>query len=169
MNIKIRIIGGAGSGKSYIAKAISNKLGSESYDLDNIFWDNQANQYGVKTPNDIRDEKLEEIIAKNSWIIEGVYYKWAYKSFEKADIIFILKPNVYLQHWRVIFRYIKRKLGLIKSIKKETLKGLIDLIKWNHGYNKRFILELREFIKKFEDKTIILKHNNDVFNYLEKH
>ena len=35
------------------------------------------------------------ILSKESWIIEGVYYSWLQDSFIKADVVFILKPNVF--------------------------------------------------------------------------
>ncbi|HBS46640.1 MAG TPA: hypothetical protein DEA91_23180 [Paenibacillus sp.] len=71
--IRIHIIGGSGSGKSYIAELLSDKLHIPHYDLDNIFWDHQSNEYGVKAPEDERDRRLREIIGLDSWIAEGVY------------------------------------------------------------------------------------------------
>ncbi|RKN60048.1 hypothetical protein [Paenibacillus ginsengarvi] len=46
--IRIHIIGGSGSGKSYIAALLSDKLRIPHYDLDVIFWDHQSNEYGVR-------------------------------------------------------------------------------------------------------------------------
>lgn len=45
---KIHIIGGSGSGKTYIADRISEKLDIKTYDLDELFWDNSADSYGTK-------------------------------------------------------------------------------------------------------------------------
>lgn len=50
ITIKIHIIGGSGSGKSYICEKISKKFNIPHFDLDDIFWDNHAIEYGVKTP-----------------------------------------------------------------------------------------------------------------------
>lgn len=61
---KIRIIGGAGSGKSYLAKKLSEKFNISHYDLDEIFWDNNSKTYGVKAKPDVRDSKLLEITNK---------------------------------------------------------------------------------------------------------
>jgi adenylate kinase family enzyme len=36
---KIHIVGGPGSGKSYIARRLSTLYNINSYDLDDIFWD----------------------------------------------------------------------------------------------------------------------------------
>lgn len=70
--IKIHVLGGAGSGKSYIANQISNDFNILHFDLDDIFWDNSSEYFGVKAPVELRDAKLEEIIQNDSWIIEGV-------------------------------------------------------------------------------------------------
>jgi adenylate kinase family enzyme len=44
---KIHIIGGPGSGKSFMER-ISKHLNITRYDLDDIFWDNNAKEYGIK-------------------------------------------------------------------------------------------------------------------------
>lgn len=164
--MKIHIIGGAGSGKTYIAKIISDKYNLKSFDLDNIFWDNSLESYGVKNPEDIRKRMLNEILDNKSWIIEGVYSSWLQESFKQADIIFVLKPNIYLQHYRVTVRFIKRKLGIMSNKKKETIKGLIDLIKWNHGYNKKMDMTVK-LIKESNERVIVIKNNEEVLKYIE--
>ena len=122
---KIHIIGGPGSGKSYMANLISNQINIKNYDLDDIFWDNSSNIFGSRADVRIRDINLQNILLNNSWIIEGVYYGWLSASFDKADIIIVLKINVYTRDWRIITRFLKRKIGLIQCNKKETFKGLI--------------------------------------------
>ncbi|MEO2208149.1 hypothetical protein ABGV42_31025 [Paenibacillus pabuli] len=54
----------------------SDKLRIPHYDLDDIFWDHQSNEYGVKAPEDERDRRLREIIGFDSWIVEGVFRSW---------------------------------------------------------------------------------------------
>ena len=46
--MKIHIIGCSGSGKTYLAKALSNKYDIPHFDLDDVQWDNRADSYGVK-------------------------------------------------------------------------------------------------------------------------
>lgn len=69
--IRIHIIGGSGSGKSYISVILSKKFQIPHYDLDDIFWDPQSNEYGVRAPEDERDRRLREIISLDSWIVEA--------------------------------------------------------------------------------------------------
>lgn len=166
---KIHIIGGAGSGKSYIANKLSNYLNIPLYELDNFFWNKESEHIKGKVPDDIRDAKLNKVLKEDSWIIEGVFYSWLGKSFEDANLIFVLKPTIFLQDFRIIKRFLKRKLGFEKIIQKETLKSVIKLIKWNHQYNKDIDNNILPFIKKHSYKTIIVKNNKDIMNYFKTH
>ena len=60
---KIRIVGAAGSGKSYVAAKVSEAYGIEAFDLDDVFWDNRAGGYGVMAPLDEQDEGLWKMTA----------------------------------------------------------------------------------------------------------
>lgn len=165
---KIHIIGGPGSGKSYMAKLISNKMNIKNYDLDNIFWDNSTDTFGTKADTKIRDKKLNDILLKESWIIEGVYYSWLSDSFDKANIIIVLKTNVYIRDYRIIKRFLMRKMGLTPRNKKETLKGLVNLLKWNHKYDKRNMVEAEEIIDQYRDKKIIIKNSREMRAFLNQ-
>lgn len=69
--MKIHIIGCSGTGKSYLAKRLSEKYNIPHFDLDDIFWDNSSDRYGVKMPDEKRNQLLDDILRKNDWIIEG--------------------------------------------------------------------------------------------------
>lgn len=77
--MKIHIIGCSGSGKTYLANALSKKYSISHFDLDDIQWDNNAKEYGKKRTLDERKALLQEILYNNDeWIIEGVYYAWLF-------------------------------------------------------------------------------------------
>ena len=89
--MKIHIIGCSGSGKTYLANALSKKYNISYFDLDDIQWDNNAKEYGKKRTLDERKALLQEILYNNDeWIIEGVYYAWVQQSFDEADKIYVL-------------------------------------------------------------------------------
>ena len=113
--MKIHIIGCSGTGKTYLAKKLSNKYNIPHYDLDNIHWDNSSEKYGIKTKVEKRDKLLQNILEKDSWIIEGIYYKWLEQSFKDADIIYILDLPKYIYKFRIIKRFIKRKSSFYKK------------------------------------------------------
>jgi adenylate kinase family enzyme len=163
---KIHIIGGAGSGKTYAAGRIAEMLGIRAHDLDNIFWDNTDKSYNLKAIPEVRDKRLEEILLTESWIIEGVYYQWLKESFQQADVIIILKPHYIICTFRIISRFIKRKIGIIPSKKKETIQGLIELIQWNQRYNKEDIPDIIRLLKPYNDKMRIFSKADDAVDYI---
>ena len=159
--MKIRIIGCSGSGKTYLAKALSRKYKFPCFDLDDIQWDNSADSYGVKMPVEKRNALLEQILQNDSWIIEGVYYSWVGQSFEDADKIFVLDMPQYLYKSRILFRSVKRKLGFAKG-KKETLKSVIALIKWTDTFQNKNLKEIKAILNKYNEKVVWLYNKKDV-------
>ena len=163
--MKIHIIGGSGTGKSYISEKICQQYSISHFDLDDIFWDNTAESYGTKMPIDKRIERLRTILKNDDWIIEGVFYDWLSDSFSSADYIFILKTSPFIFNSRIIKRFIRRRFGLEKS-KKETLKSLKDLLVWTNNYQKSKIPKILDFLEPYKEKTIILDNSKEIFDYI---
>ena len=145
MKPRIHIIGGPGSGKSYIAAKLSERFGVLSHDLDNLFWDCKASCYGVRADVSERDRQLAAIVSHDGWIIEGVYYHWLAPSFDAADVIIALTPSIWVRHWRVVRRFLLRKLGRIPS-KRESLADLWRLLCWSHRYDANNLVRARKLI-----------------------
>lgn len=165
--MKIHILGGSGTGKTYIANKIAKQHNICHFDLDNIYWDHMSNTYGIKMSVENRTQKLNDILKNNDWIIEGVFYDWLRDSFSKADYIFILTTKPIVFHYRIIRRFIRRKFGIEKS-KKETLKSLKDLLIWTNKYQKYNIPKIIEFLEPYKGKVFFVKNLqdiNDIINY----
>lgn len=159
--MRIHIVGCSGTGKTYLAKALSKKYSIPHFDLDDIQWDNNSNGYGVKMPVEKRNELLQDILEKDSWIIEGVYYAWVLESFEKADIIYLLDMPKYIYKSRIIIRFIKRKLGL-ENGKKETLKSLYNLLKWTDVFQNKNMQEIKRILEEHENKVVWISNTQEV-------
>ncbi len=151
--MKIYIIGGSGSGKTYLADKLSEEHHIEHYDLDDLQWDNKAESYGVKRNPEERQAMLQEILEKEEWIIEGVYYKWCKQCFADADQIYLLEVPRRTYRYRIIRRFLRRKLGLEKG-KKETLKSLISLLKWADSYQEKDMPEIKKLMEPYGDKVV---------------
>jgi adenylate kinase family enzyme len=132
---RIHIIGSSGSGKTHAAALLSKRLGVPAFDLDDLFWDRSAAAYGVRAADDARDRRLAEIVAGDAWIIEGVYHQWLGISFDRADVIVGLVPSVWLRDVRIACRFIHRKMGIVPS-RRESLRDLWKLLRWNHAYDR---------------------------------
>lgn len=152
--MKVHIIGGSGSGKSFLAERLSKEYGIPHYDLDDIQWDDTSS-YGVKRNPEERRILLEKILENEDWIIEGVYYAWCQQCFEEADKIYLLNVPRYKYRFRIIRRFIRRKLGIEKG-KKETFKSVLNLLKWADKYQKENMIEIRKILEQYSEKVIEL-------------
>ena len=167
--MKIHIIGCSGSGKTYLANALSKKYNISHFDLDDIQWDNNAKEYGKKRTLDERNALLQEILYNNDeWIIEGVYYAWVQQCFDEADKIYVLDMPGYLYKSRIIIRSIKRKLGILKG-KKETLKSVYNLLKWTETFQNKNLKEIRSILDRYDNKVIWLSRKKDVEKIIKRY
>jgi len=158
---RIHIIGGPGSGKSYIAGKLAERFGILAHDLDDLFWDSTTSRYGVRTDASERDRKLAAIVSGDGWIIEGVYFQWLAPSFDAADFIVALTPSIWLRHWRVVRRFLSRKLGRIPS-KRESVTDLWQLLRWSHTYDADNLVRARKFLTEHGRKLITCRTFDDV-------
>ncbi|MEK4235508.1 MULTISPECIES: hypothetical protein [Paenibacillus] len=140
---------------------MSDKLHIPHYDLDNIFWDHQSNEYGVKAPGDERDRRLREIIGLDSWIKEGVYRSWVAPSFDAVDKIVVLMTPLSVQEERIWERYEERIADIVPNKKRETLEGIHNLLAWNKDYNLTKLPNLIDHWD-YKDKRTLVRDNLDL-------
>ena len=149
--MKIHIIGGPGSGKTFLADRLSRQLGIPHYDLDDLQWDNAAG-YGTKREPQERDALLRQILQQEDWVIEGVYHKWCGQCFADADRIYLLEVPRYRYRTRILRRFFRRKLGLEKG-KKESLRSLAALLRWADKYQNVQLPEIRKLLLPYSFKV----------------
>ena len=163
-NLKIRIIGSPGSGKTYTSNILSKELNIKTTDLDNIFWNISSTDNRIKNDYINRESRLNSILLNKSWIIEGVYINpWTFPTFCEADYILVIKTNKWTQYYRLIKRFFIRKFTNYKP--KETLKDFKNLISWSFQYQK----DLDNFIytNSYSNKIIIIKTSKDLNDFLK--
>jgi len=151
---RIHVLGGPGSGKSFVAAKIAGSYGIAAYDLDELFWDPATPTYGVRAGPQQRDQALAALVSQEAWVIEGAYYKWLPPSFERAELILLLTPSVWLRDWRLLKRFVLHLLGRSSSRKKETLASLFNLLQWNHTYEKNVLLPARALLSHLNKRPI---------------
>ena len=162
---RIHIVGNCGSGKTYLADKLARHLLVPVCNLDDIYWDNASGKQGQFMPEDIRDQNLAAILQKQSWVIEGIYYKWLAQSFAAADVIIIIEPANWIRNLRLVKRFIKGQLGLVNN-KNETLKSFIALVKWAQPYSKTKIPEIIEMTEPYKAKRFFFKNADEAFEFM---
>ncbi|WP_047171579.1 hypothetical protein [Paenibacillus graminis] len=168
IEIRIRIIGGCGSGKSYTARQLSRHYGVPCFETDNFVWDRSAPSRR-NTPED-RDAQFAETVAMDSWIIEGVHYKWGSESFRQADYIVLIRPNRVVQDWRVVRRFVKTRLGLEQGNYKQTFRNLYEMLfKYNRDYERVDLPRIMTLTEEYRHKRIIVKNNQEILHWFGRY
>jgi len=98
-SIRINVTGNAGAGKTTLARQIGEALGVPMFSLDSIVW----RPGWQKTPPEERQALEQELIAKPSWVIDGV----SAHIRAAADLVIFLDMPRYLCAWRAIGRNLR--------------------------------------------------------------
>ena len=83
---KIIILGCPGSGKSTLARQLQIKTGLPLFHLDNVWWKEDRTHISREE----FDQKLEEIISKEKWILDGDYSRTYEVRFRACDTVIFL-------------------------------------------------------------------------------
>ncbi|MDE6701124.1 MAG: DNA topology modulation protein FlaR, partial [Acetatifactor sp.] len=108
--MKLDIIGSVASGKSTLAREISEKYQIPFYEKDNIIWKRTPNGDKKRSPEE-RDRIFREIIEGGNWIVEGTPRKCLNESFAYSDYIIFLDINTCTRLFRVFRRWIRQRIG----------------------------------------------------------
>lgn len=162
---RIMIMGSAGSGKSTLAQALSKKTGIEAIHLDKEFWN----------PGWIMTEKSQQVVLHNelmkrdSWIIDGNYNASLEPRAKAADLIIFLDMPFHLCMYRVFSRYFKNR-GKIRPDMCAGCEEKIDMEFINYIIFYHIKKKYSDFKKLSsyanESKILMLKSPSDVSKFL---
>ena len=159
VNKKIIIIGPGGAGKSELSFKLGEITNLPVYHLDNIWW-NKDRTHISKEEFDI---KLNEILNKDEWIIDGDYSRTYETRIKHADLVIYLDFQL-----EVCLDGVESRLGKVRKdipfIDYEFDPEFKDWI-YNWFSDKRpHLLELLERYKG--DKEIIILHDRKEIDQL---
>ncbi len=133
--MKLDIIGSVASGKTTLARDISETYHVPFYQKDNIVWERTPGGDKKRSAEE-RDQLFQGIINSNDWIVEGSPRKLLRESFEKCDYIILLDIPLHKRLIRTIRRWVRQKTGKEEYNSKPTIKFLFCSIKWVLEYEK---------------------------------
>lgn len=163
---KIHILGSIGSGKTTLAKNLSNQLAIPHYELDNMVWI-RSESGDIRRTQQERDERLKATVAKDAWIIEGAQHSWVSVSFERADLILFLDTSYQRRKVRILKRYMKQKIGIEKANYQPSLEILRDLYRYNTIFEFKTKPLILDILASFHQKTVIVKNPESILNNLK--
>ena len=97
---RILVVGSSGAGKSTLAARLGAALRLPVVHLDALYW----NPGWRPTPDDEWDRKLPELLAADSWIMDGNYHRSLPERLRRADAAVFLDLPPWTCRWRVVKR-----------------------------------------------------------------
>ena len=162
---RIIVIECGGAGKSTFSRELSNKLYIPVYHLDKLFW----NKGWIETPKAEFNKKIEEVINKDKWIIDGNYIRTIDIRAKKADTIIFINMPTYI----CLYRIFKRRFIYRGKSRPDMAEGCpegidIEFFKWVLSYNKKIRPEILKKLSLYKEKNIVvLNGRKEVKKFLE--
>lgn len=161
MQQRIMIIGSPGSGKSTFARKLRDKTGLPLYYLDMI----KHKPDRTTISSEEFDKKLDEILNKDKWIIDGNYQRTLEVRMEKSDtiILFDLPAEVCLEGAKSRIGTKREDLPWIETEK--TFES--EFKQWIVEFSEKSLPEIYNLLEKYKDKEIVIfKSREDEKFYL---
>lgn len=173
---KVIVIGCPGSGKSYFARKLRDKTGLPLFYLDQIW--HKPDKTNISRED--FDRKLEGILKKDQWIIDGNYARTLERRIQECDTVFLLDLPL-----DVCIQSAESRIGqnredlpwvedefdeefrqFILDFPHDTLPEIYDLLKqYEHTEN----LPLAAFPHHGDEKNIhIFRSREEVNKYIKK-
>ena len=162
---KVLVIGSGGAGKSTFAKRLGARLGTEVVHLDSIYW----NAGWVETPKAEWAKKVEEILARDRFIMDGNYSGTLELRLRACDTVVFLDLPRALCFWRVL----KRSLRYWNRSRPDMADGCrenfnLEFLRWVWSYPERTRPKVLEMLNEHAQskKIISLRSPKEVEKFL---
>jgi adenylate kinase family enzyme len=163
---KIAIIGCGGSGKTYLAGELAERLAIPVHHLDRIFWMKGWIESG-------RDEFIhaqEEIFATDEWIIDGNYGGTMELRFKQADTVIFLDLPTMRCLWGVVARYCRYRNQTRPDMTEGNEERLTtEFLSWIVSYRRKRRPGILASLQEMMDhrQIIVLQTRNAVDRFIE--
>jgi adenylate kinase family enzyme len=166
--MKIYIVGCVSSGKSTLAKKLSETLKISYKSLDEVVHiPDKSNPWGnQKRKVEERDNLFYSVINQEDWIIEDTGRPCFEDGLKRADTIILLEISKKIRNYRIIKRWIKQRLGIEKCIYNPRFEMLKCMLNWTKDYDLGKD-NLKERISVYQKKVIVLKNSRDISNFIK--
>lgn len=166
--MKLYIVGPVASGKSTLARKISEKTGIPCYHLDEVVYEEDpTDSWGNrKRPLEERDRIFSSILAQPDFIIEDAGRECFLQGMALADTVLLLEFSPAVRRRRIVLRWLKQNLGIEKTIYRPKVAVLRAMFRWTRNYDSGAD-GVKGRIAEFGNKTRVLAGPRDVRRYLQ--
>ncbi len=166
--MRISIIGHSSSGKSTLAKKLSEKFNIPHLQIDRFWFESggaklkRGDKEGNKIVKNCTKEKVLEFIKQNSWVSDGWYSKIQPIISEKADYIIFLDIPLHRRLFNHLLRIIKTNRH--KELKKwDDVTYFYDIVRKTFNNDK----SIREFALEHSNKVKTFKNYNELEKFIK--
>jgi adenylate kinase family enzyme len=131
---KVLVIGSSGAGKSTFAARLAERTGLPLVHLDALYW----KPGWVQTPRDEWVRTLDELLARDAWILDGNYANSLDRRLAACDTVIFLDLPRAVCLWRAVKRRIvfhRRSRPDMREGCDERITG--ELVRWIWEYPAR--------------------------------
>ena len=158
---KILVIGCPGSGKSTFSRALAEQTGLPLYHLDMLYWNADKTTVSRET----FDERLQAVLEKDAWIIDGNYSRTMEKRLQFCDTVFFLDLPT-----EICIKSIRARIGKPRSDMPwvETEEDT-EFMEYVSAFLKEQRPNILTLLQKYSHlNTVIFHSREDVNAYFEK-
>lgn len=165
--MKLYIVGPVASGKSTLARQLSQLTRTPCFHLDEIVHakDPTNPQGNRKRSVQERDELFHVILAKDSYIMEDTGRSCFLEGMEQADSVVLLDVSPILRRKRVVTRWLRQSLGLESCSYRPSVSMLRDMFLWSRNYETGAD-GTRARAEQFSQKLTILRSRREITAFL---
>ena len=155
---RIIVIGCPGSGKSTFSKKLNKLTGIPLYHLDMLYW----NEDKTKVPREVFLKAMDDIINRDSWIIDGNYGSTMERRMAACDTIIFLDYPTEVCISGIMERRGKSRSAMPWVEKSDEIDE--EFVSWVKDYNTESRPSVIELLKKYSEKEIIIFTKRDEAN-----
>jgi len=150
---KIIVIGCPGSGKSTFSRALHKITGLPLYHLDMMYWNSDR----TTVERSVFRDRLENVLVKDAWIIDGNYASTMELRIQACDTVFFLDypPDVCIEGIRARIGKARTDMPWVEEGEDEEF---LEFVKNYNVENRPFVIDL---LDKYSDKNIIVFKSRD--------
>ncbi len=157
---KVIVIGCPGAGKSTFSRALQQKTNLPLFYLDMLFW--KADKTTVSREE--FDQRLQEVMQQNSWIIDGNYGRTLELRLKECDTVFFFDFPV-----DICLQGAKSRVGKIREDLPWVEQELDEEFReWILDFPQKELPHIYALLERYSNKHIVVFHShNQVNDYLE--
>ena len=160
--MKILVLGPVASGKTTIAKKIQEETNLPLFDIDSIVHNDASKD---KRTEEEQRKMINQILKENKeWIVEGMPRTHLEVLASSATTIIYLDREKSILKRRLLQRHLKIHLNLEKANYEVNRKLYKRMLEYINNDQKEI---LKECMKKYPSKLVILKTDNDYQTFID--